>query len=460
MSYESNRWTANRVAVLLTLLAAISLSWACGGSSGASSGSTGGSTDSLALTLSGTTATAPAGGSIARVTATVARTNSSGSVTLSVSGLPTGASVTYDAQPGTGNSGTIALNPGSASAGTYALTVSATDGTATASTGLSFAINAGIASQLATPITWSSTAPLMSAISDSTHNLVAIKDPSVVYYNGNWHVFATTADTSGSWNMAYYSFADWSQAPAAKPYYMDATAGLSGYHCAPEVFFFAPQSKWYLIYQSGPPQYSTTADIDDPSSWTAPQSFFASQPSTVANWLDFWTICDTTNCYLFFSGDDGNFYRSQTTVSAFPADFSTPVAIMKSSNAADLFEASNVYKLKGLNQYLTLIEAAGSTGHRYFRAFISSSLDGDLTPLPEANSWATPFAGINNVTFDSGTTWTDDISHGEMLRDGYDQTLEIDPSNLQYLYQGVDPNNTASSYSQIPWQLGILTRSN
>ena len=37
-----------------------------------------------------------------------------------------------------------------------------------------------------------------------------------------------------------------------------------GYRAAPEVFYFAPQKLWYLIFQGGDPFYSTTANIGDP----------------------------------------------------------------------------------------------------------------------------------------------------------------------------------------------------
>ena len=32
--------------------------------------------------------------------------------------------------------------------------------------------------------------------------------------------------------------------------------------------------------------------------------------------------------------------------------------------------------------------------------------------------------------------WTDNVSHGELLRDGYDQTLTVDPGHLRLLFQG------------------------
>jgi hypothetical protein len=240
---------------------------------------------------------------------------------------------------------------------------------------------------------------------------------------------------------------------------MDATPGFAGYHCAPELFYFTPQSKWYLIYQSGPPTYSTAADPTQPQTWTAPQNFFASQPANVTNWLDFWVICDSANCYLFFTDDGGDFYRSQTTVANFPSGFSAPQLIMKATTAGDLFEAARIYSLKGSTQYIADVEAIGGPdGHRYFRSFMADSLDGIWTPIPGANSFAAPSLGSNDVSFASGVAnWTLDFSHGEILRTGYDETLQIDPNNLQFLYQGDNPAANAPSYSQIPWQLGLAT---
>ncbi|MFZ0960274.1 MAG: non-reducing end alpha-L-arabinofuranosidase family hydrolase [Terriglobia bacterium] len=427
-----------------------------------SGGATAQVSDSLALALSTSNVTVPQGGSIGQVTATVARSDSTGSITFSVGGLPSGATVNYT-QPGTADSGVIALNPGTAAQGTYALTVSATDGVATTSASLSLVIDAGIASLLSTPITWSSTGPLAGPIPDAAHAIVSVKDPTAIYYNQQWNVYATNAYADGNWNMQYISFTDWPQAAAAQPYFIDQTTGFSGYHCAPEVFYFTPADTWYLIFQSPQPQYSTTTDPTNPASWSTPQNFFSAQPASVSAWIDFWVICDSANCYLYFAGDNGNIYRSQTAKTSFPQGFSEPQIILQDANAFNLFESDKVYALQGLNQYLLTVECIGPTGYRFFRAFIADDLGGQYTPIPDADTWTNPYAGQNNVTFPApATDWTNDISHGEMIRVGYDETLTIDPTNLQFLCQGASPSAeaSASNYSQIPYQLGLLTRSN
>ena len=53
--------------------------------------------------------------------------------------------------------------------------------------------------------------------------------------------------------------------------------------------------------------------------------------------------------------------------------------------------------------------------------------------------------------------WTDVISHGELLRSGYDEKLEVDPADLRFLFQGVlDKDRQDKSYGEIPWKLGLL----
>lgn len=312
-----------------------------------------------------------------------------------------------------------------------------------------------IDSPIATPLHWKASAPLIDPVSDEEHEILSVKDPTVVYHDGLWHVYATTANARGEWSMVYLNFKDWSAAADAEPYYIDQNPNLRGYHCAPQVFFFRPHNKWYLIYQSQQPQYSTTDDLSKPETWTPPQDFFDGKPpGTPRLWIDYWVICDDTHAYLFFTGDNGRMYRSRTTIDEFPNGMSDPVTVLNETRAT-VFEGSMTYRIKGTDKYLTLVEGLGPS--RYYRAYLADRLDGQWIPLPHAESYDSPFAGINNVRFADGVErWTRDISHGELIRDGYDETMTIDPTNLQLLFQGRDPES-GGPYHALPYRLGLLT---
>jgi endo-1,4-beta-xylanase len=313
------------------------------------------------------------------------------------------------------------------------------------------------AAQLPVPFRWEASGELILPPSDPQRPVVAIKDPSVVFHDGRWHIIATVARATG-WQLVYLSFESWAEANDATPYFLDTVnPGLAGYRAAPQVFWFEPHQKWYLIYQSQQPTYSTTDDISDPSSWTAPRDFFNGKPASAPDlWIDYFVICDDTHAYLFFTGDDGRLYRSRTDIDSFPMGMSDPVIVLEDPNPFNLWEGSAHYKVKGTNQYLTLVEAIGPTGARFYRSWTSDRLDGDWTPL--ADTWENPFAGVNNVTFAPGVQpWTEDISHGELIRSNPDQTMTIDPANLRLLFQGREPTNQQIDYLLLPYRLGILT---
>jgi hypothetical protein len=245
---------------------------------------------------------------------------------------------------------------------------------------------------IATPLKWKSSGVLVKPISDESHTIVSVKDPTVVHYDGLWHIYATAYSTSArTWTMVYLNFKDWSDAPNAKLTHIDVNPDLRGYHCAPHLFYFTPHKKWYLIFQSQHPQYCTTDDITKPETWTAPQNFFTRMPrSTPRLPIDYHIICDDTHAYLFFTGDDGRFYRSRTKIEDFPNGMSDPEIAIE-DNRSKLFEGSMTYKIKGTDTYLTMIEALSPA--RYYRAWISDNLNGEWTPLEDADSWEKPFAG-------------------------------------------------------------------
>jgi hypothetical protein len=271
------------------------------------------------------------------------------------------------------------------------------------------------------------------------YDYYAAKDPTIVCSGDKYHVFYTGANQSGGWQMLYTSASTIDGLKNASRTYMSRIG--ESYFCAPEVFYFEPDGLWYLVYQDGTygAAYSTTTNIGDPNSWNGPKSFGISGNM---GW-DYFVICDDTYCYMYNSPDnsDHNIYMRRTDIGNFPSGWGSP-----SVAVSDTFEGANIYKCLSDGKYYMTVE--DMKDGRYYELWSSSGAGGPWSKVAEKWAWR------GNISYNADQ-WTTNVSHGEIIRAGTNQKLEInDIDRVDFLIQGT--TNTSGDYHNIIWDLGFI----
>jgi len=280
-----------------------------------------------------------------------------------------------------------------------------------------------------------------------TFDETAVKDPSIVYAEGKWRLFYT-ARGRNEYTLGYAAAPTLKGLAKTQRFQLRQLRGVKqNYAAAPQVFFFRPQKKWYLIYQTTDanyqPVFSTTATIDDPNSWTPPKTL--TEHTEAAKWIDFWVICDASNAYLFFTRSQKEVVAMQTSLAEFPSGWKDPRVVY-----APVHEATHVYRVG--KRYEMLVELIDGPLRKYA-----------LTTAPApAGPWtlaSEEFASGRQLRDAPGAVhWTDEVSHGELLRRGNDERMEVDAKSVSFLIQGMRKEQHQGEYPSLPWSLGIISK--
>jgi len=329
------------------------------------------------------------------------------------------------------------------------------------------------------------TGDVLSATNSSPEENIAVKDPSVVRYNGHYHLFYTARSVVSPGEgekyrigCGYRSAATIEGLRDAKRISVDSLAGRTV--IAPQVFYFEPQQLWYLIAHSPAkagdlsrlePVYLTNPDIENPYGWSKAKPLLSTENEKFR--IDFWVICDEKTAYLFYAYQTGKLFRLSCSIGDFPEGFNNSkeeLALDENHfNEPDgwkFFEAAHIYRIKESGTYLALLEGARphplrkkdvDARNRFIFAMTADNLNGKWQ-RPEKPGKAF-FAEASDLYDPDGnkTSYTA-VSHPELIRSGYNQMLEINDLHLRMIFQTLNGTEIPDTfqYAALPWQLMLM----
>ncbi|HOX39171.1 MAG TPA: non-reducing end alpha-L-arabinofuranosidase family hydrolase [Candidatus Brocadiia bacterium] len=278
----------------------------------------------------------------------------------------------------------------------------------------------------------------------------SVKDASIIFHGGKWHVFFTARGLGRA--STGYACASTLEGLKTAPRRELLQTGIreNGYACAPQILYFSPHRKWYLIFQiftgkrTHSPFYMTTETIADPDSWTEPKSLVVMDED--AKWIDFWMICDEEYAYLFYTRNHNDVCFRRARIADFPSGFGKPETVF-----SGIHEAVHIYKVKDAARYHMIYEVRTKSDVRSFGLAEAENLAGPWRDV--AREYAT---GSQLAYPDGIEEWTDEVSHGEAIRTGYDEKMEYDPSETFLVVQGLKAGEHRGSYADLPWRTGVI----
>jgi endo-1,4-beta-xylanase len=330
---------------------------------------------------------------------------------------------------------------------------------------------------------WTVTGPILSAGPAGSFDELAVKNPSLVFHRGRWHLFYTSKPRRDSREFKTalgYITAPTLEALAASPR-IEMRQVLGESIISPQVFYFEPQGLWYLIGHVGDtalqtlePVYSTNPDIENVNGWTAPRKLRTSRRQKDDFWIDFWVICDEQKAHLFYSNHKGTLHRMETPLADFPGGFAAATEQLALTLPATeggrgkwmFYDASHIYHVKSANKYLAILEGASTHPtrrnqldgrNRFLFGMIANRLEG---PWRRVEMTGNEFMGETRWLFDEAGApmRPGPVSHPELIRAGHDQRLQIEDYRLKMIFQTFDAKGIEHTYDYhaLPWQLMLM----